>query len=268
MDGTVTTPGKAPGFVKNPDKVLEFEPSPRRIRINVNGEDIVDSTNVMLMREGGHVPALYFPMDDVRMDLFSATDYTSHCGYKGDASYWTLTIGDRTEENVMWAYRNPYDEIRDIKDYVAFYWGRVDEWWEEDEQIFGNARDPKKRLDTVPSHRPVKIVLGGEVVAETTDAMFAFEGNHPLRFYIPEKDVRMDLLSSTETTSVCPYKGRSSYYSAIVNGKAYDDIAWCYRETLPECPRIKDLICFYNENVDAVFLDGKELPSPETKWSR
>ena len=57
MDVTVTTPGKAPGFVKNPDKVLEFEPSPRRIRINVNGEDIVDSTNVMLMREGGHVPA-------------------------------------------------------------------------------------------------------------------------------------------------------------------------------------------------------------------
>jgi len=253
MDGSATTPGKAPGFAKNPDKVLEFEASPRRIRIKVNSEVIVDSTNVMLMREGGHVPALYFPMDDVRMDLFSPTDHSSHCGYKGDASYWTLTVGDRIEENVMWSYRNPYDEMEEIKDYVAFYWGRMDEWWEEDEQIFGHARDPKKRLDTVPSHRPVKIVLGGEVVAETTDAMFAFEGNHPLRFYIPEKDVRMDLLSSTETTS---------------NGKTFEDIAWCYNETLPECPRLKNLVCFYNENVDAVFLDGKELTPPETKWSR
>jgi len=87
MDRTVTSPGKAPGFAKNPDKLLEFEASPRRFRIKVNKEVIVDSTNVMLMREGGHVPALYFPMDDVRMDLFSATDHSSHCGYKGDASY-------------------------------------------------------------------------------------------------------------------------------------------------------------------------------------
>ena len=268
MDGALKTPGKAPGFVKNPDKVLEFEPSPRRIRIKVNNEVIVDSTNVMLMRESGHIPTLYFPMDDVRMDLFSTTEHASHCGYKGDASYWTLTVGDRTEENVVWSYRNPYDEMSSIKDYVAFYWGRVDEWWEEDEQIFGHARDPKKRLDTVPSHRPVKVVLGGEVVAETTDAMFAFEGNHPVRFYIPEKDVRMDFLSATETTSVCPYKGLSGYFSATVNGTIYDDIAWSYRETLPECPRIKGLICFYNENVDAVFLDGEELSPPETKWSR
>ncbi len=269
MDGAGTGPGKAPGFVKNPDKVLDFEPSPRRIRIKFNDEVIVDSTNVMLMREDGHVPALYFPMSDVQMDLFTATEHTSHCGYKGTASYWTLTVEDRTEENVMWSYRDPYDEMLAIKDYVAFYWNRVDEWWEEDEQIFGHARDPKKRLDTVPSHRPVKVVLGGEMVAETTNSMFAFEGNHPLRFYIPEKDVRMDLLSPTETKSVCPYKGRASYFSATVNGESFEDIAWCYREVLPECPRIKDLICFYSENtINAMFLDGEELPKPETKWKK
>ena len=126
MDGTGAGPGKAPGFVKNPDKVLEFEPSPRRIRIKYNGEFIVDSTNVMLMREGGHVPVLYFPMSDVRMDLFSATEHSSHCGYKGTASYWTLTLGDRSEENVMWSYPDPYDEMRSIRNYVAFYWKRVD----------------------------------------------------------------------------------------------------------------------------------------------
>ncbi|MBK18611.1 MAG: hypothetical protein CMM52_07225 [Rhodospirillaceae bacterium] len=268
MDTPNVSPGKAPGFANNPDKLLEFEPSPRRIRVKVNGEIIVDSTNVMLMREGGHVPVLYFPMDDVRMELFSSTDHTSNCGYKGDASYWTLTLGDRIEENVMWSYRDPYDETRIIKDYVAFYWDRMDEWWEEDEQIFGHARDPKKRLDTVPSHRPVKVMLGGAVVAETTDAIFAFETNHPQRFYIPQNDVRMELLTQTETQSVCPYKGSASYYSATIDGRQFEDIAWSYQDTLPECPRIKDLICFFNENVDAIYLDGKELPRPDTKWSK
>ncbi len=259
---------KAPGFAKNPDKNLEFEASPRRIRIKFNERVVVDSINVMLMREGGHVPVLYFPMKDVRMDLFVPTHHSTHCGYKGDASYWTVSVGNRTEENVMWSYRNPYNEMRSIKDYVALYWDRMDEWWEEDEQIFGHARDPKKRLDTVPSHRPVKVVLGGEVVSQTTRAIFAFEGNHPLRFYIPKSDVRMDLLTPTATTSVCPYKGRASYFAAMINGTVYNDIAWCYFETLPECPRIKDLICFFNENVDALFLDGKELARPETKWRK
>jgi uncharacterized protein (DUF427 family) len=78
----------------------------------------------------------------------------------------------------------------------------------------------------------------------------------------------MDLLTPTVTTSVCPYKGRAGYFAATINGIVYNDIAWCYYETLPECPRIKDLICFFNENVDALFLDGTELAKPETKWRK
>ena len=88
---------KAPGFAKNPKKILEFEASPRRIRIKFNGRVVVDSINVMLMREGGHVPVLYFPMNDMQMDLFSPTNYSTHCGYKGEASYWTVSVGNRTE---------------------------------------------------------------------------------------------------------------------------------------------------------------------------
>lgn len=261
-------PGPAPGFVKNPDKLLDFEPSPRRVRIKFNGETIVDSTNAMLMREGGHVPIYYFPMEDVAMDLFTPTDHETHCGYKGYASYWTLKTGDRTEENVMWSYRNPYDEMPGIKDYVAFYWNRMDSWWEEDEEIFKHARDPKKRVDVMLSHRPVKVVLGGEIVAETRNARFVFETGHPVRYYIPEEDVRMGLLSPTETSSQCPYKGIARYFSATIGDETFEDIAWSYDRPVPECPKIKDLISFYNENVDAVFVDGEEIEKAVTKWSK
>ena len=261
-------PGPAPGFAKNPDKLLDFEPSPRRVRIKFNGETIVDSTCAMLMREGGHVPIYYVPMDDVAMDFFTPTDHETHCGYKGYASYWTLKIGDREEENVMWSYCNPYDEMPGLKDYVAFYWHRMDSWWEEDEEIFKHARDPKKRVDVMLSHRPVKVVLGGEIVAETTDARFVFETNHPVRYYIPAEDVRMDLFSATETRSQCPYKGIARYFGATIGGETYEDIAWSYDQPVPECPKIKFLISFYNENIDAIFVDGEVIEKAVTKWSK
>lgn len=259
---------KAPGFQKNPDKFLEVNPSPRRVRVKFGGETIADSTHALLMCEGGHVPIYYFPMSDVRMDLFTPTDHGSHCGYKGDASYWTLTVGDRIEEDVMWSYRDPYQEMLHIKDYVAFYWGRMDSWWEEDEEIYKHARDPKHRVDAILSHRPVKVTLGGETVAESTNARFVFETNHPVRYYLPRQDVRMEILSSSETSSQCPYKGIARYYSAMVGGKIYPDIAWTYADPIDECPKIRDLICFYNENVDAILVDGVEVEKPVTKWSK
>lgn len=268
MNATVATAQKAPGFIKNPDKVLNVDPSPRRVRVKFNGETIVDTTSALLMREGGHVPIYYFPMDDVRMDLFTPTDNDSHCGYKGNASYWTLTVGDKSEENVMWSYRDPYEEMLGVKDYVAFYWDRMESWWEEDEEIFRHARDPWKRVDTMISHRPVKVVLGGEVVAATTNARFVFETNHPLRYYIPADDVRMDLLTPSDTTSRCPYKGIANYHNATIGGENYEDIAWFYPDPIPECPKIRDLICFYNENIEAIFVDGEEVEKPVTKWSK
>jgi uncharacterized protein (DUF427 family) len=259
---------KAPGFIKNPDKFLEVNPTARRVRVKFAGATVVDSTNALLMCEGGHVPIYYFPMADVRMDLFTSTDNDSHCGYKGHASYWTLKVGDHVEENVMWSYRAPYEEMLPIKDHVAFYWDRMESWWEEDEEIFRHARDPKHRVDAILSHRPVKVVVGGETVAESTNARFVFETNHPLRYYIPAEDVRMDLLSESDATSRCPYKGVASYHNAAIGGRDLADIAWSYRNPVDECPKIRDLICFYNENVDAIYVDGAEVEKPETKWSK
>ena len=131
-----------------------------------------------------------------------------------------------------------------------------------------HPRDPHKRIDAVPSSRPVKVILGGETVADTTRAHFLFETGMPTRYYIPAEDVRMDLLSATDTTTRCPYKGISSYWSANIGGNDFADIVWSYPNPVAECPKIKDLMCFFNEQVDAIFVDNTEVEKPVTRWSK
>lgn len=258
----------SPGFARNPDYRVVLEPSPRRVRVTFHGETVADSTRMMLLHETRHLPVYYFPLDDVRMDLMTRTDHHTNCPYKGDASYWTLTVGDRTAENAMWSYEDPYREVPELKGYAAFYWNRVDHWYEEDEEVFVHPRDPYKRVDVIASSRPVRVVLGGETVAESRRGRFLFETHLPVRYYLPKEDVRMDLLTPTQSRTRCPYKGEAVYWTADVGGRTYEDIAWSYPDPVPECPKIKGLVCFYNENVDAIVLDGRELDRPRTKWSK
>lgn len=261
-------PNPAPGFATNPDYRITFEPSPRRVRVKFGGETIADSTAAHLLFETRHLPVYYFPRADVRMDLLRPTEHHTYCPYKGTASYWTIAAGGRESENAVWGYLEPFDEVAAIRDYVAFYWKEADSWWEEDEEIFVHARDPYKRVDVIASSRSVKVVLGGEVVAETTKARFLFETRLPTRYYIPQEDVRMDLLTPTAKVTACPYKGTARYWTARVGGREYPDIVWSYPDPIPECPKVKGLLCFFNEQVDAIYVDGAEVPRPVTPWSK
>ena len=260
--------GHESGFKNNPDYKILFEPSPRRVRVTFNGATIADSTNAHLMFETRHLPVYYFPQSDVRTELLAPTTHQTFCPYKGKASYWTIQVGDRTSENAVWGYPNPYDEVAAIRDFVAFYWDRVDHWYEEDEEIFVHPRDPYKRVDVIASSRPVRVILGGETIAETNRARFLFETRLPTRYYIPPEDVRMDLLVPSETTTACPYKGRAHYWSARIGGQSYPDIVWSYPQPIPECPKIKGHLCFFNEQVDEILVDGVAQPRPVTPWSK
>ena len=198
------------------------------------------------------------------------TDHSTHCPYKGHAGYWSIEAGGKKAENAVWAYPSPYDEMTaiNLQNYVAFYWDRVDHWYEEDEEVFVHPRDPYKRVDAILSNRSVEILLGGETIARSKRACFLFETNLPTRYYLPKDDIRMEMLTPTTTSSRCPYKGTANYWSAEIGDTTYPDIAWCYESPVPECPKIRDLVCFYNENVDAILVDGKKEEKPETKWSR
>lgn len=232
------------------------------------GETIADSNAAHLLFETRHLPIYCFPRADVRFDLLRATDHHSYCPYKGTAAYWSIAAGDRVSENAVWGYPDPFAEAAAIKEYVAFYWNRVDHWYEEDDEIFVHARDPYKRVDVVNSSRPVEVIVGGETLARTTQARFLYETRLPTRYYIPPEDVRMDLLVASDKVTACPYKGTARYWSVQLGDRVFEDIVWSYPEPIPECPKIKDYLCFFNEHVDEIRLDGKPVPRPATPWSK
>jgi len=259
--------GPAPGHARKPVYKVVLEPCAKRVRAVLGGETVADSTAIRLCHETGHLPVYYFPRADVRMDLLTPTARSTHCPFKGTASYWTVAAGGRTAEDAVWSYEDPYDEAADFAGLVAFYWDRMDAWFEEDEEVFVHARDPYARIDVVASARPVRVTAGGETVAETTRALFLFETGLPVRYYIPSSDVRMDRLTATEKTTRCPYKGTAVYWSVADAGDALENVVWSYPDPIAEAGRIKDHLCFFNERVDEITVDGKAVPRPATKWS-
>ena len=234
-----------------------LEPNPKRVRVITNGKTVADSLCTLLLLELGHHPVHYFPREDVRTDLLERTEHKSHCPYKGDASYWRLTIGNRAIENAAWSYEQPIAGMERITGQLAFYWDRVDHWFEEDEEIFGHPRHPHHRVDVRPSSREVRIAFAGETIALSRRGLFLFETGLPTRYYVPPADVRSDFLIPSRKSTVCPYKGRASYWTIRVGERAAEDAVWSYRETLPDCPRIKDYLCFYPEKVDRLEVEGE-----------
>lgn len=257
-----------PGYMKRPDYRIDFVPCAKRVRVRLNGETVADSTRTRLLLETGHVPVYYFPRDDVRMDLLRRTEHSTHCPFKGDAVYWSVAAGGREVENAVWSYEAPFDEVSEIKDYLAFYWNRMDQWLEEDEEVSVHPRSPFVRVDVVASRRRVRVALAGEVLADTEKALYLFETGLPTRYYIPEEDVRTNLLVDSGTKTSCPYKGSARYWSASIDGRKFEDVAWSYPVPLGEVRRIGGHICFFDERVDVVEVDGQTMPKPETRWRR
>lgn len=247
---------------RNPDHKITIVPSPKRVRVMINGKTVADTLGAELLLETGHHPVYYFPREDVRMDLLERTQHRSRCPYKGDASYWTLTVAGRRSENAVWSYEEPIAEMARITGRLAFYWHRVDHWFEEEEEVFGHVRDPYHRVDVRPSSREVRVIVAGETVAETRRGLFLFETGLPTRYYIPPEDVRMELLVPSRLRSICPYKGTASYWSLRLGDRAVDNVAWAYVDPLPDGPPIKGYLCFYPEKVDRLEVEGEATASP------
>ena len=120
---------------------LHFESVPHRIRGVIGDETVIDTVGGMLLYESTLPPVLYVPEADVRADLIQATDHTTHCPYKGDASYWTAA----GVENALWGYPEPIESASFLRGYVAPYWHLFDAWFEEDEQLHTRLGDSHRR---------------------------------------------------------------------------------------------------------------------------
>jgi uncharacterized protein (DUF427 family) len=248
------------------DHVLFFEDSPRRVRVMSGGETVVDSRRVKLMHETRHLPVYYFPEEDVRMDLLEATDHTTTCPFKGEASYWSVRVGENVAGNAVWSYPDPIESAPPIAGYLAFYWRKMDHWYEEDEEVFVHPRDPYHRVDMLESSRHVKVSVNGEVVAETRRPIVLFETGLPPRYYIPPEDVREDVLLPSDRNTQCPYKGIASYHSVEAGGETVENLVWHYPEPIAVAEKIRGNLSFFNEKVD-LEVDGEAQERPQTQWS-
>ncbi|MCI0398437.1 MAG: DUF427 domain-containing protein [Chloroflexi bacterium] len=241
---------------------LLIERSPRWVWAQLNGEWVANSKRALLVREPSRTPLYYFPEEDVRTEFLAPARLSSD----GRRQYWDVRVGERTAEAAAWTILDPEPALAALRGYVAFRWNRMDHWYEEEEEVFVHPRDPYKRVDILPSSRHVRVEIDGVTMAETRRPALLFETGLPTRYYIPQEDVRMDLLEPTEVHTQCPYKGTASYWSARIGDQSYRNIVWSYLDPIPEAVKIKRLLCFFNEKVDLI-VDGEVQERPLTPWS-
>ena len=117
--------------VDGPKHRVSTEVVDRHVRIVFNGVTVADSKRPIVLTEQPLTPVYYFPRDDVRMDLMGRTSHKTHCPFKGDAAYWSLTVGDRSVENAVWSYEDPIEECGAIKGCLAFYLDRLGVTYDE-----------------------------------------------------------------------------------------------------------------------------------------
>jgi uncharacterized protein (DUF427 family) len=111
--------------VRSPYTRIDILPSSRHLRVELDGVVLADTTRGHALFETGLPTRWYFPKEDVRMDLLEHTDSITACPYKGQAEYWTVTVGDKVEPDLAWSYPSPLPESRRIAGLIAFYNHRI-----------------------------------------------------------------------------------------------------------------------------------------------
>jgi uncharacterized protein (DUF427 family) len=111
---------------RDPYTRVDILASSRHVEVRVAGVLVADSHQPRILFETGLPPRYYLPMTDVRLDLLRPAEATTHCPYKGTASYWDVVLGDTVHEGLAWAYRTPLPESQKVAGMVAFYDEKVD----------------------------------------------------------------------------------------------------------------------------------------------
>ncbi|MFD4366230.1 DUF427 domain-containing protein [Rhodococcus sp. NPDC058521] len=201
---------------------LRYQPTTKRVRADAHGVTVADSTSAVLVwQPGSPVPVYGLPARDVDMDRVG-----------DDAT--RLTDPDLAEFVLLAP--------------TAFTWR------EEDEEVVGHPRDPYHRVDVVHSARRVTLRFAGAVIADSHRCEMVFETGFPeARYYLPRGDVAAELRPS-DTRTVCPYKGEATYWTAVIDGHALENIAWSYEHPLPEAVRIRSLVAFHDERLDPLVV--------------
>jgi len=115
---------QAPGFIKYPDYRVEISSTDDHVRILDGDVCLADSRRPLKVTESRHHPVWYLPMADVDASLIEATDHSTYCPFKGQASYWSVRGAGARLENSIWSYESPYRECEPLGEHVGFYMDR------------------------------------------------------------------------------------------------------------------------------------------------
>ena len=122
---TMTSKGKEIK-IPGPDHPITISPVEGKVRVAVAGRTVAESTRALRLEEKGYPAVYYLPHSDADMSLLVRTTHYTYCPYKGDCSYYSISIGGSRSENAVWTYESPHEAVSDIKEYLAFYPTRVD----------------------------------------------------------------------------------------------------------------------------------------------
>jgi len=117
------------------------EASTRWIRVVFGDVTVADTTRALRVLETSHPPAYYIPPEDVRSEYLRPSRRQTYCEFKGQASYYDLAVGEREVHDAAWYYPDPSPRYEALRDHVAFYPGRVDACFVDEEQVTAQDGD-------------------------------------------------------------------------------------------------------------------------------
>ncbi|MFI2362408.1 DUF427 domain-containing protein [Promicromonospora sp. NPDC019610] len=245
-------------FVITPGTVQQGQ---TRARVFSAGQLVADSAAPLLAWEHPYYPTYFFLPTDLEVELEPAGRGPRSKAF-GPSELFDVLVGDRVLPRV--AQRYPEAPAEEMRGAYCLTWSAFDTWLAEDEVLHTHPRSPYVRIDALPSSRHVRVVVGGEVVAESHRPIVLTETGLVPRYYLPRVDVRMDLLIPTDTVSHCPYKGAASYWTVVAGDVRLPDVVWGYETPLPESTRLAGLVCFWPEkSADLeIYVDGERIGRP------
>jgi uncharacterized protein (DUF427 family) len=117
--------GKSPGHRSNPDHRVQEQPVGVWMKVELEGELLADSIDVVRVVEDGNPVRYYFPRSDVSMSRLERSPSTSSCPYKGHAHYYSLKLAQGKVDDAVWTYEDPYEEHHRLQGRLAFWEERI-----------------------------------------------------------------------------------------------------------------------------------------------
>lgn len=234
---------------------LRREPTAKRVRAFVGAEVAVDSERTVLVWEPDQaVPTYAVPREDVVVQIIEvkpgekAPDGAPSHDIPGYRVILRANAGG--PEGSGYVADDP-----DLSGFVILDFSSFDRWLEEDEEIDAHPRDPFHRVDVRSTSRHIQVMMNGQLLADTVHGKLLYETTLPTRYYLPREDV-LTTLTPSPTRTLCPYKGKASYWSFTLDGQAVEDLVWSYEDPLEDAAGLKGYLAFYDNKVE-VLLDEK-----------